>query len=66
MKNSSAESIEENPADKEAWGESDRQSFEAPAEIYRGKPGKLRFLQYVNQASRPYWEARKDAGAVLL
>ena len=52
--------------DKVAWEEYARRTFEAHADIYRGDPGKLRFLQYVNKASRPYWEARKGDGAVLL
>ena len=30
------------------------------------QPGKLRFLQYVNKATRPYWEAKEFEGAVLL
>jgi DNA repair photolyase len=52
--------------DKEAWEKYARATFEAHAEIYRGKPGKLRFLQYVNKASRSYWEPRQASGAVLL
>ena len=52
--------------DKVAWEDYARRTFEAHAEVYRGEPGKLRFLQYVNKASRPYWEARVGDGAILL
>ena len=58
--------LERVSVDEVAWGEYEPLSFEAHAGIYRGEPGKLRFLQSVNQASRPTWGARKDEGAILL
>jgi hypothetical protein len=61
-----ANRLERVSTDKVAWEDYARQTFEAHARIYENQPGKLRFLQYVNKASRPYWEARKSAGAVLL
>ena len=61
-----ANRLERVSTDKIAWEDYARQTFEAHAKIYENQPGKLRFLQYVNKASQPYWEARKSAGAVLL
>jgi|GEM_PF-5309309 len=61
-----ANRLERVSTDKIAWEDYARQTFEAHARIYENQTGKLRFLQYVNKASRPYWEARKSAGAVLL
>jgi DNA repair photolyase len=52
--------------DDGAWEAYARETFEAHARVYATQPGKLRFLQYVNKASRPYWEAKESAGAVLL
>ena len=49
-----------------AWEEYARRTYEAHARTYQAESGKLRFLQYVNQASRSYWEARIGAGAILL
>ena len=64
--NDEAGRLERVSSDKEAWEDYARQTFEAHAEVYQGEPGKLRFLQYVNKASRPYWEARVGDGAILL
>jgi DNA repair photolyase len=61
-----ANRLERVSTDKVAWEDYARQTFEAHAKIYKNQPGKLRFLQYVNKASRPYWEARETDGAVLL
>ena len=52
--------------DKEAWEVYARRTFEAHARVYAGTPGKLRFLQYTNKASRPYWAGLVEAGAILL
>ncbi len=49
---------------KEAWEEYARDTFEAHARMYR--PGQLRFLQYVTKETRPWWEERREKGAVLL
>ena len=64
--NDEADRLERVSGDKEAWEDYARRTFEAHAEVYQGEPGKLRFLQYVNKASRPYWEARVGDGAILL
>jgi DNA repair photolyase len=58
--------LERVSADKEAWEEYARQTFEGHASVYQNEPGKLRFLQYTNKASRPYWSSQQAAGAVLL
>jgi DNA repair photolyase len=51
--------------DREAWEDYSRQTFEAHARIYEGQD-KLRYLQYLGRGTRPYWEAQKARGAVLL
>lgn len=61
-----ADQLERVSADKPAWEEYARQTFDAHARVYEGQPGKLRFLQYVNKASRPYWDSMQTTGAVLL
>jgi DNA repair photolyase len=61
-----ADRLERVSTDKEAWERYARSTFEAHARVYQGQPGKLRFLQYVNKASRTYWESNLAAGAVLL
>jgi len=61
-----ANRLERVSTDKIAWEDYARQTFEAHAKIYKNQSGKLRLLQYVNKASRPYWEARETDGAVLL
>jgi DNA repair photolyase len=49
---------------KEAWEAYSRRTFEAHAPLY--PPGKLRFLQYVNNGNRDYWTAKVGQGAILL
>jgi hypothetical protein len=49
---------------RELWEEYARCTFFAHAEIY--PPGKLRFLQYVTNETREWWEKRRYKGAVLL
>lgn len=49
---------------KDAWESYARHTFEAHARLY--KPGQLRFLQYVTNKTRPYWESQQNNGAVLL
>jgi hypothetical protein len=61
-----ANRLERVSTDKVAWEEYARRTFEAHARVYGAQPGKLRFLQYVNKASRPYWESKQETGAVLL
>jgi DNA repair photolyase len=58
--------LEHVSTDKKAWEQYARSTFEAHAGVYRTQPGKLRFLQYVNKASRGWWEPRQAEGAVLL
>jgi DNA repair photolyase len=58
--------LEQVSTDKDLWEAYARRTFEAHARVYKNQPGKLRFLQYVTKATRPYWEARQAAGAVLL
>ena len=60
------ERLEHVSSDKGAWEQYARSTFEAHAGVYGTQPGKLRFLQYVNKASRGWWEPRRVAGAVLL
>ena len=50
--------------DKVAWEDYARATFEAHAA--NCPASKLRFLQYVTAASRPWWEQQKSRGAVLL
>jgi DNA repair photolyase len=50
---------------KDAWEDYARATFEAHAAVYRGS-AKLRFLQYVTSASKPWWQARVDDGAIML
>jgi hypothetical protein len=59
-----AASVEKVSAAKPAWEDYAVATFEAHAV---GCPlGKLRFLQYVTTASRPWWEQQRQRGAVLL
>ena len=51
---------------QELWEEYARKTFESHARVYADQPGKLRFLQYVNKRTRPYWEPKVADGAVLL
>jgi DNA repair photolyase len=53
------------------WERYSRATFEAHAKVYEGMTGpdgkpKLRFLQYVTKATRPYWFAQVERGAVCL
>lgn len=52
--------------DRPEWEAYARDTFEAHAAVYANQPGKLRFMQYVTKATRPYWESRKASGAILL
>lgn len=51
-------------ADKEAWEQEARATFEAHRQFIPAE--KLRFLQYVTKANRTYWEQQVGNGAVLL
>lgn len=55
--------LERIAADREAWEEYARQTFEAHAQVFGPK---LRFLQYATNATRPYWEAQAARGAIVL
>ena len=50
---------------KEEWEEYARATFLAHAGIPANR-GKLRFLQYVTKATRAWWEAHREQGAVVL
>jgi len=50
---------------KEEWEEYARITFQSHA-VQAYRPGQLRFLQYVNKQTRPWWQERKAQGAVLL
>jgi DNA repair photolyase len=52
--------------DRDAWEQYARATFQAHAAVYSRQRGKLRFLQYVTAHSRPWWEAQKENGAILL
>lgn len=61
-------SVSEN---REIWENYAIKTFQAEAEVLAGQLGpdgtpKLRFLQYVTKASRPWWESQVNKGAVLL
>lgn len=49
---------------EEAWEQYARDTFLAHVGHYR--PGQLRFLQYVNNGNRDFWESHVQEGAVLL
>lgn len=51
--------------DPEAWEQYARATFIAHAAVGANK-GKLRFLQYVNEKTRRFWECHVENGAVLL
>lgn len=51
--------------DKPAWEAYARATFDAHAAVYSGT-GKLRFLQYVTAASKPWWKEQEPRGAILL
>ncbi len=50
--------------DQEAWEQYSRDTFAAHAAHYAH--GKLRFLQYVTKATKPWWSQYESIGAVLL
>lgn len=54
--------------DKQAWEAYARKTYSAHlgTQAYDGAGSKLRFLQYVTQATRPWWQERAAHGAVLL
>jgi DNA repair photolyase len=57
--------LEHVSTNKAAWEEYARATFQAHvAAGYR--PGQLRFLQYVTKETRPWWQDRESAGAILL
>jgi DNA repair photolyase len=51
-------------ANRESWEEYSRATFLGHLPHY--PPGKLRFLQYVTAANRPWWSQYQTRGAVLL
>jgi len=51
--------------DKREWEFYARETFQAHAEVLVNQ-GKLRFLQYVTNDTRAWWESRIEKGAVLL
>ena len=48
-----------------AWEKYARDTLEAHAKIY-GRSGKLRFLQYVTNGTRDFWESQSERGAICL
>jgi len=50
--------------DRQAWEDYARATFLAHAAVV--PQGKLRFLQYVTNATRPWWEGQKQSSAVVL
>lgn len=52
--------------DKDAWENYNRATFTAHAGVHLNQPGKLRFLTYVNNATRLWWAEHAHLGAVLL
>jgi hypothetical protein len=60
----SAAALELVSTDKEEWEKYARLTFEAHTSVC--PPGKLRFLQYVTNDTRPWWEAQRENGAVIL
>ena len=59
-----AQSLKSVSTEKAAWEQYARATFEAHASIY--PPGKLRFMQYIAKATREWWTARQDQGAIIL
>jgi len=58
---------------KQAWETYSRALFSAHADVYRNQMAtdralgpKLRFLQYCNKATEPWWNSRVQDGAVIL
>lgn len=52
--------------DADAWEEYNRLTFLAHAKVYSSYVGKLRYLTYVKEYTRPWWESQIAKGAVLL
>lgn len=52
--------------DKAAWERYNRDTFLAHAEALREYPQQLRYLTYVDENTRGWWETQKPAGAILL
>lgn len=59
-----AEALHRVSTDANAWEDYARLTFEAHTFWHPGT--KLRFLQYVNDRNRAWWEPRVKDGAVLL
>jgi DNA repair photolyase len=62
--NAEADLVQAVSLNKDAWELYARQTFMAHAGLL--PKGKLRFLQYVTPASRPWWESQTANGAILL
>lgn len=58
--------VEHVSTDTAAWERYNRDTFLAHADALQEHPGKLRYLTYVNDNTRVWWEANRAAGAVLL
>lgn len=61
-----AKMLEQVSSDKQEWEGYARDTFMAHKAAYRGMPGKLRYLQYVNNDNRQWWAKEVCHGAVLL
>lgn len=61
-----AERLQEVSTDKAKWEVYARETFDAHAYRSHYRPGQLRFLQYVNNDNRAFWESEQKNGAVLL
>lgn len=61
-----AERLQEVSTDKSKWEAYAQETFDAHAYRSHYRPGQLRFLQYVNNDNRAFWESEQENGAVLL
>ena len=61
-----AASLELVSRDSGRWETYNRETFLAHAAVYQDQPGKLRFLTYVTEKTRGWWEQWQDRGAVIL
>lgn len=52
--------------DRLAWEEYNRETFLAHRAALKDYPGKLRYLTYVSESTRSWWEGQKAKGAVIL
>ncbi len=59
-----ARMVEEVSTETRKWEDYSRQTFLAHVPYY--PPGKLRYMQYVNRATREWWKAREHFGAIVL